>query len=302
MKRLPQIDRFFTAVCSMLILSVFILLFFSCEQESLQDDSLRIKAQFKTASLKTIVDYNDCSSVCIEEGNETYYAKSDSKSASSGPNSKSVSYIAYNTKDQFFVEVLYQITGGSSDAKATITIDIEGDSVETTGISSGTTVSHSINLPEGWQACDPISFTVHQEALARPINFSDTYSLVGVCASSCDESFSYDKNEDGSYTFKYISNEDLQDAEVKFTCPHISGFDALDDKTYEVNPGNSHGSPTVLTWKGDIAACSEVTFTLSFDADCEQASSGKANLFTDFKVNGVSKKGDNENIVFTCSE
>jgi len=93
----------------------------------------------------------------------------------------------------------------------------------------------------------------------------------------------------------------LEGAEVKFTCPHISSFIAIDGKEYAINPGNSKGSPTVLTWIGDIEACTEITFTLSFEADCDQNSSGKANLFTDFKVNGESKKGDNENIVYQCS-
>lgn len=300
MKRFPQIDRFFTAVCSYLILTIFILLT-SCEKESLQDDSLRVKAaKIETASLKTLINYDDCSNSCIEAGTESYYAKSASRLGSSGQNTKSVGYVAYNTETQFVVEVLYQITNGSSNAKADITINIDNDVKLIEEVASGTVVSHSINLPLGWQACDNISFSVLQEALGQPINFNESYSLIGVCDSGCDESFSYEENEDGSYTFTYISSEDLENAEVKFTCPHIASFEALDDKIYSVNPGNSHGSPTVLTWIGDIDACTEMTFTLSFEADCDQTNSGKANMFTDFKVNGESKKGSNENIVFDC--
>ena len=302
MKRFPQIDRFFTALCSFLILVLFVLLS-SCEKESLQDDASRIKVQkYETASLRTMLVYDDCANSCIEAGSEAYYFKSDSQAGSNGRNAKSVGYIAYNTESQFIVEVLYEITSGTSNAKADITIEIEGNMAEMEEVQSGTVVSHSINLPEGWQACDMVNFSVLQEALGSPIEFNDSYSLVGVCSSTCEESFSYIENEDGSYTFSYISSEDLDNAEVKFTLPHIVSFEAYDGKEYSVNPGNSHGSPTALTWNGDIDACSEITFTLSFEADCDQTNSGKANLFTDFKVNGVSKKGDSENIVFACSE
>ena len=301
MKRFPQIDRFFTAVCSFTILALLILLS-SCEKETL-DDASRIKAsKVTTASLKTLLVYDDCSSVCIENGNETYYKKNDSKTGSSGPNTKEVSYNAYNTETQFIVEVTYNVIAGTSNAKADITIDIDGDSNLLSEVIKGTTVSHSIDLPEGWQACDVVNFKIHQEALGSAIDFDESYSLIGVCSSGCDESFGYNNNEDGSYTFTYASSEELEYAEIKFTCPHIISFESLDGKTYSVNPGNSHGSPTVLTWTGNIEACTEITFTMSFEVDCEQNNSGKANIFTDFKVNGESKKGSNENITFDCPE
>lgn len=311
MKRLPQIDRFYTAVCSFSILALFVLLS-SCEKDNLQEDYLRIKASnVSTAALVMALDYeaqknydeiSNCESVCIEEGKDVYYLKSGTKNGGNNSNTKKVSYNAYNTDTQFIVEVLYQITSGSSNATADITITIGSDAKLIEDVSSGTTVSHSLDLSQGWQACEIINFTVLQEALGSPINFSESYSLIGVCSSTCDESFSYEDNGNNSYTFTYVSSEDMEGAEVKFTCPHIVGFEAMDGKQYSVNPGNVKGSPTVLTWIGDIEACTEITFTLLFEADCDQTSSDKVNLFTDFKVNGVSKKGDNENIVFNCSE
>ena len=307
MKRLPQIDRFFTALCSFVILALFVLLS-SCEKESLEDDASRIKVQkLETAFLKTLLSYDDCASVCIEEGSETYYVKSDSKSEINGSNEKKITYYAHNTESDFIVEVKYENTNA---VKANITIDIDGNTSTINDVENGDVISHSIKT-EGWQACNQIGFSINASfnngsgrgQSQNDIDFDDeSYGLIGICSSTCDESFSYSENEDGSYTFSYISSEDLEDAEVKFTLPHIINFEAHDGKEYSVNPGNSHGSPTVLTWNGDIDACNEITFTLSFEADCEQTNSGKANLFTDFKVNGVSKKGDNENIVFACSE
>ena len=316
MKRFPQIDRFFTAICSFLILAIFVLLT-SCEKDSLQDDYLRVKAQkIDTASfVSKVYDSSiDCDEACIVAGSGEYYVKSDSKSEINGSNEKKITYYAYNTETEFFVKVKYENTNA---VKANITIDIKGHTSTTVNnVEDGDIVSLSILLaeefPDGWQKCEEIKFSINatfnnssgRGPSQNDIDFVDEiYSLIPVCPSTCDERFSYEQNQDGSYTFTYISSEDLDGAEVKFTCPHISSFEALDDKKneYEVNPGNSHGSPTVLTWTGDIQACTEITFTLAFEADCAQTNSGKANLFTDFKVNGESKKGDNENIVFQCN-
>lgn len=325
MKRFPQIDRFFTAVCSFTILALLILLT-SCEKESLNDDFTRVKASnLSTASLKTLLVYDDCSSSCIEEDVETYYVQSGSLSETNGQQ-KTISYNAYNTGTHFFVEATYE--DNNTNVKANINIII-GSSVAVPfdDVLKGATVSHSVALPDGWQACDQIEFSINANFNNSQPNANNqngnnnssqnsnpnvtqydidfgilSYSLIGICSSTCEESFSYEDNQDGSYTFTYISNEYLENAEVKFTCSHIIEFEALDEKIYDVNPGKSKGSPTVLTWTGDIEACTEITFTLVFEADCEQNSSGKVNLFTDFKVNEESKKGDNENITFNCPE
>lgn len=304
MNKIPQIIRLFMHC---MILSTIM---FSCEKETLVDtqDSENFLRKISKASVASYVtnpnlvleDYTDCVSVCIEEGSETYYAISGSDTRSAGPNSKLVSYKAYNTATQFVLNVTYTITSGSSGAQADITMNINGNVLIVEDIVSGSTVSHTMNLPADWQACDAIPFSVLQEGLSTPINFNGSYALVGICNVSCDESFSYDVNEDGSYTFTYISAEDLDTAEIKFTCPHIVSFEALDGKTYNVNPGNGNGSPTVLTWRGTIEACTAITFTLDFEADCDQNNGGFANLFTDFKVNGVSKKGENPSIKFVC--
>ena len=313
MKRFPQIDRFFTAVCSFSILALLVLLS-SCEKDSLQDDSLRIKASNVSAASFVAKVYDnsiDCNEDCIVEGSGEYYVKSNFKSEINGSNEKKITYYAYNTETEFFVKVKYENTNS---VKADITIDIMGDIFTVDDVEDGDNlISHSMVLadefPNGWEKCEEIKFSINatfnnssgRGASQNDIDFVDEiYSLIGICSSTCDESFSYVDNQDGSYTFTYVSSEDLNGADVKFTCPHITGFEVLDGKEYEVNPGNSKGSPTVLTWTGDIQACTEITFTLAFDSDCDQTNSGKANLFTDFKVNGESKKGDNGNIVYQC--
>jgi len=319
MKKTTQISRL---LIPCIIISTFI---FSCQKEELIDIENIQTSQNLTVQKKgllkqstatqsslnleispevTLEPYTDCSLLCIEEGSNTYYKKTGTISRTIGQNSKSVSYEAYNTETQFVVNVTYTASGATATtADITININNELEPLKVENIAPGTTtLSHAIDLPEDWQGCiTEIPFSIVQKGLSTDITFDETYALIGICNDSCEESFSYEENENGSYTFTYISAEDLTGAEVKFTCPHIVSFEALDGKTYTVNPGNSHGSPTVLTWNGDIEACTPVTFTLDFEADCDQNNGGFANLFTDFKVNDVSKKGTNPSIKFNCS-
>ncbi len=116
----------------------------------------------------------------------------------------------------------------------------------------------------------------------------------------CIESFSYATTDNLSVVFTYVSEEDLTNAEVKFTCPHITGISGIDAASFTVNPGNGKGSPTVLTWVGDIEACTTYTWDITFTPDCDQNAAGFANIWTDFKVNEVSKKGNLHNIVYSC--
>ncbi|WP_186753796.1 hypothetical protein [Echinicola salinicaeni] len=101
-------------------------------------------------------------------------------------NTKEVSFSAYNTENEFIVEVMYEITEGNSNAKATITINIDGDEVELDEVASGSTMMHSIALPEGWEACDLIDFSILQEGLGSEITFNESYSLIGVCPDECE--------------------------------------------------------------------------------------------------------------------
>ena len=122
-----------------------------------------------------------CEDDCIEPGSEVYYPVSDMAMLSVGRNTKSVSYRAYNTETDFVVEVTYAITAGPANAKATIRIDIDDNEVEYTDVSSGSTVSHTVPLADGWAGCDEVPFSIVQEALGRPITFSESYALIPVC-------------------------------------------------------------------------------------------------------------------------
>ncbi len=151
---------------------------YSCSTESVSDQILEKDFQF-TQMNEALA--GSCEDDCIEPGSEIYYPVSDMATLSVGRNTKSVSYTAYNTEKDFVVEVTYAITAGPPNAKATITIDIDGDEVEYSDVSSGSTVNHTVALAEAWAGCDEISFSVVQEALGDPITFSESYSLIPVC-------------------------------------------------------------------------------------------------------------------------
>ena len=122
-----------------------------------------------------------CEDDCIEPGSTDFFPISDMATGSAGPNTKSVSYTAYNTETDFVVEVTYDIISGLSNAEATITIDIDGDEVEYTGVISGSTVSHTVPLAENWAGCEVVEFSILQEALGEPITFNKSYALIPVC-------------------------------------------------------------------------------------------------------------------------
>jgi hypothetical protein len=139
-----------------------------------------------SGGLKDAIVYDetvDCNTDCIDPESGNYYVKSEFITDTLGQNIKKVSYNAYNTEELFTVNVLYEIIAGPSNAKAKITIDIQGDYVEFKNVEKGTTVTHTMMLPEGWQACDEIPFSVTQSGLGNPMEFSNTYGLISICPS-----------------------------------------------------------------------------------------------------------------------
>lgn len=157
------------------------------------------------------------------------------------------------------------------------------------------------------------TYTQGQNTLPYTCNNVPTavsYALHEICSGCDDESFSYNANVAGTdlvnVVFTYDAAEPLEDAEVKFTFPQIENvsedriYTAPDGKEYSVN---NDGNNTVLTWTGDIG-CTDAeatSFVFEVMADCN--ASGKAQIWTDAKVNGESVKNDNTpNIRFYCSD
>ncbi|MCS4435232.1 DUF1566 domain-containing protein [Aquiflexum gelatinilyticum] len=173
------------------VLFVFGLLF-SCEQLAPVEEPLAVLEEFQDLSGLALepeddpingrlVYTSDCESDCIEPGSGNYFAIKDSKSQSSGINTKKVSYKAYNTEDKFVVKVKYEITSGPSQAKSSIAILINGKKKEFKAVPSGYTATFSIPLEKGWEKCDEVTFSIVQKGLGSPISFSENYNLIAVC-------------------------------------------------------------------------------------------------------------------------
>lgn len=110
--------------------------------------------------------------------------------------------------------------------------------------------------------------------------------------SDCEESFTYVENEDGTYTFTYIPEEDMEDAEVVFTFPQSVRVENFVD-------WNSNGvtEQSIINFE----ACQIYTWTVDLETDCKGVGQPNANLWTDFKVNNTSKKGELDNITKGCN-
>ena len=110
----------------------------------------------------------------------------------------------------------------------------------------------------------------------------------------CEESFNYDKNEDGSYTFIYVPAEDMPGAELVFTFA----------QSVEV-----YGLTNDWEWKGqtmqtkmDLFACTSYSWDLTLIKKCG-GNTPNNNVWTDFNVNDLSKKNANTpTISKSCSE
>jgi len=126
-----------------------------------------------------------------------------------------------------------------------------------------------------------------------------SYILHEICLESCEESFSYTDNQNGTVTFHYTPAEDMIDVPVVFTFPQVEFITFLSGYEYDsfIRPGNGNAQnmQAVLSFE----ACSEYSWTVQL-VDCT-ASNATANGWTDFKVDGISKKNeDTPNFTYTC--
>ncbi|WP_157966004.1 fibrobacter succinogenes major paralogous domain-containing protein [Cognataquiflexum aquatile] len=202
------------------ILNYLVVLFafgslFSCEQLAPVEEPVTVLEEFQDLSgialepeedpiNGRLIYSSDCETDCIEPGSGNYFAIRDSKSQSSGINTKKVSYKAYNTEDKFVVKVKYEITSGPSNAKASITIQIKGKKKEFKSVPSGYTATFSIPLEKGWEKCDEMTFSIVQKGLGSPISFSEDYGLIPVC----EDEYTFTDHRDGQvYKIVRIGNQ-----------------------------------------------------------------------------------------------
>lgn len=264
-------------------------LFNSCSKE---ESSPITNNQSK--NLKAAIAYVGCETQCIEQSSGDYYYKTDQQVVTWGgrfgnANSKTVDIEYYNTETEFVLKV--RSTSGWSD------LVINGASAWTHGpVAANVWGTYSVALTEGWQACDLINWSLQVTGNGNPAYFTVNYNLIGLCG--CDEDFNYVNNNDGTYTFTYIPEETMTGALVEFTIPQgviVTGLTGF------VQPGNGNGQVYQQTM--ELNACEEYTWTLTFQPYCN-GNQPNSNVWTDFKVGGVSKKDIRglQNIILPCGD
>lgn len=175
-------------------------------------------------------------------------------------------------------------SGGSGNIKTDGFDDLTSstDLIWTIPLNEATSFNIFINAWGDWAGAAS-SAGINQHYIAYTVDYSG--------CDDCEESFSYVANEDGSYTFTYIPEEGMEDAEVVFTL-------AQSDTDTGLEGWEKIGATKQKTM--DLEACQEYSWTVTLTANCK----GKAdqnNAWTDFKVNTVSKKNDETpNITQIC--
>lgn len=124
-----------------------------------------------------------------------------------------------------------------------------------------------------------------------------SYNVEEVACPGCEEFFTYDHNGNESYTFTYVPSEDMDNAEVTFTFPqgHVN-------VSPDLYAQNGEGNDTTFSTVLDLDACEAYNWTFELSVDCRGKGQKQANLWTDFTVDGESKKGELEIITQSCSE
>ncbi len=121
--------------------------------------------------------------------------------------------------------------------------------------------------------------------------FDYKVTLDVVDCSNCEESFNYVVNPDDTYTFTYIPEEDMAGAKVVFTL-------AQSDSDTGLEGWEEKGATKQKEM--DLKACVVYEWTVTLTPNCP-GNTTTNNVWTDFKVNDISKKGDLANIVTNCN-
>ncbi len=144
-------------------------------------------------------------------------------------------------------------------------------------------------IPSGWEFWTAKRFFIKIEGKAGGTEtYMLDYTLQKICE-GCEESFTYVDNNDGSYTFTYIPEEDVEDAALVFTFAQSAYQSGLPSSEGWAQTGAGQTMQTVM----DLKACDKYTWTVTLKANCS-GHSPTSNVWTDFKVGEVSKKNNPE--------
>ncbi|MBA4300094.1 hypothetical protein SAMN03080617_00035 [Algoriphagus alkaliphilus] len=232
----------------------------------------------------------NCVDFCIDLVKPEYSMQTATISNNSGPQTRVFTYTVHNTLTGFELAWNYDATNNAA-RKLRITVSGAGftspQTYTSNKVQSAGNGSNSFTFDASWAACGVVNIVAvmldgNNVMVSAPI--TTTYGLIGACG-GCDESFTYVDNGDKTYTFTYTPEENIANAALVFTFAQgtaISGLDA----SWSVN-GQTRQKTMSLT------SCTSYTWTVALNGNCS-GNSRSSNVWTDFKVNDVSKKNNQE--------
>lgn len=183
-----------------------------------------------------------------------------------------------------------QATKGNGDPKETAwQVQLKGDDPATavTETDAWFQIAHGSGNTSGcftYTFPAPGNYALRFKA-SQPGFTEKTLTVVNCCV----ESFTYADNHDGTYTFSYTPKEAVEDAALVFTFAQSAYQSGLPRAEGWAQPGAGQTMQTVM----DLQACHTYTWTVALRANCS-GNARQSNVWTDFKVNGVSKKNNPE--------
>lgn len=188
---------------------------------------------------------------------------------------------------------------GNGDTKTSLVkfeLIISPDNPDTEDIDEGV-YEELLHVQENTQACFDHTF---DEAQIYPVRFKTTggwiYQDITVeDCSDCVESFSYTNHGDNTYTFYYTPEENMDEALIVFTFAQSTAISGLTTEDGWSSPGQT------MQKTMDLVKCYPYEWTVGLQKNCS-GNSPNSNVWTDFKVNDISKKNENTpNLTQSCN-
>jgi len=253
----------------------------SCKKNDLSvTDFTESTSSAKTVfqNLPTTLGTEDCSTFCINAAGPFVEKSGMITTSWGGPNSnmntKSVSYIVYNTATDFVVKVTYTKSGQNSNASDLIQVFADGVEKSIPALASGSTATFTFPLVKGWIKCQQISFYIHQEGQGAPLDMGAGYSLYEICKSfTCETSFTGEAKSCGiqrEAEYNFTSATDVNNIKIQGGLTNFTGDNAIVTVTggnFAVSQSTPGGSSNrIIKIEGSSKACEMITINIKWNS------------------------------------
>lgn len=205
-----------------------------------------------------------CDVSCIDIGGP-YFEKSDQKTVTYGPNSKTIDIIYYNTETDFVIKV--------KSTKSWSDLEIDGTSVWTGGtVAANTWGVYSYPLDIDWEACDVTNFELKVIGSGPQAIFNVSYSLIGLCE-GCDTEFigqAITCETEREAIYKFTSADALDYIKIQGGLTNFTGSDAevivTGGNLIDTQSTNGGSSNRVIKIEGSVDSCEEITIRIRWNS------------------------------------